>query len=328
MLPSPEGQKLNAFRQKLMEHNSVTDITFGAGPPQSVYGLRYGTTFRLPHQPEDEGQECEMKAGDQHYVPFFGLELVAGKNFTSAKDVFDEFIVNEKLVKAMGWEPGEAIGRRLRMSEGEATIVGVMKDFHNSSLQDKITPCILVNWASFRECTFVKIESQAGISNSLAHIEKVWKDFWPTGVYKYDFVDDLIEKNYAVEKLTFLGFTTFAVIAVLIGCLGLFGLMSFMTIRKTKEVGIRKVLGATVAQIVALFSKEFVLLVTIAFCMAAPVVYYIMERWLSNFTYRVPLSWWIFAAGGMLALFIAMISVSYQSVRAAMANPVESLKNE
>jgi putative ABC transport system permease protein len=147
-------------------------------------------------------------------------------------------------------------------------------------------------------------------------------------VYSYAFLDELIEKNYAIENLVFHGFTLFSVLAIVIGCLGLFGLMSFMTLKKTKEIGIRKVLGATVTQIVALFSKEFVGLITVAFCIAAPLAYYMIDGWLQSFVYRISLSAWMFVSGGVLALIIAMATVSYQSVKAGLANPVDSLRNE
>jgi ABC-type antimicrobial peptide transport system permease subunit len=175
---------------------------------------------------------------------------------------------------------------------------------------------------------FIKIQPKANLSASLAHIEKTWKEISPDRVYSYSFLDELIEKNYTVENLVFRGFTLFSVLAIVIGCLGLFGLMSFMTLKKTKEIGIRKVLGANVTQIVALFSKEFVIQVAIAFCIAAPMAFYMIDEWLQSFVYRIQLSPWMFILGGMIALIIAMATVSYQSFKAALANPVDSLKNE
>lgn len=228
----------------------------------------------------------------------------------------------------MGWTSEDAIGRKLVVNEGEGTIVGVLKDFHNNSLQEEIDPCVMYNWIYFQDWAFIKIQSRYGFSPPLASIEKVWKEFSPEGVYSYSFLDDVMAINYANEQMIFNGFTLFSVLAIFIGCLGLFGLMSFLAIRKTKEVGIRKVLGASVAQIVTLFSKEFAWLVSIAFCLASPLAYYVMEQWLNDFAYRIPISWWMFVVGGATSLLIALATISYQSIKSALANPVDSLRNE
>jgi ABC-type antimicrobial peptide transport system permease subunit len=228
----------------------------------------------------------------------------------------------------MGWQPEEALGKVLSINGFDAAVVGVVKDFHNTALQEEISPCAIFNWTYIQDVAFIKIQPKANLSVNLAHIEKTWKEISPDRVYSYSFLDELIEKNYVVENLVFQGFTLFSILAIMIGCLGLFGLMSFMTLKKTKEIGIRKVLGANVTQIVALFSKEFIVLIVIAFCIAAPTAYYTIDGWLQNFVYRIQLSPWMFISGGMLALIIAMATVSYQSLKAALANPVDSLRNE
>ena len=151
---------------------------------------------------------------------------------------------------------------------------------------------------------------------------------YPEGVYQYSFLDDSIAENYALEQLAYEGFSIFSMLTIIIGCLGLHGLLSFVTIRKTKEVGIRKVLGASIAQIVGLFSKEFMLLVLLAFIVAAPIAWYFMKNWLQSFTYHIELSWWLFLAGALLTVCIALLTVSYQSIKAALANPIDSLRNE
>jgi putative ABC transport system permease protein len=327
-MPAPEFEKLDVFRERLKQNGDIVDVTFGSGPPVVVNDLMYGADFRTPGQSEEEAQKCEMKIGDLNYLDFYNLKLIAGRNFTAIKNPYDEFIVNEKLVLAMGWQPEEALGKVLSINGFDATVVGVIKDFHNTSLQEEITPCANMNWKYIQEVAFVKIQPKANLSTSLAHIEKTWKELSPDKVYSYSFLDELIEKNYAVENLVFQGFSLFSALAIFIGCLGLFGLMSFMTLKKTKEIGIRKVLGATVAQIVALFSKEFVGLIAVAFCIAAPVAYYIIDEWLQGFVYRISLSSWMFVSGGVLALIIAMATVSHQSIKAGLANPVDSLRNE
>jgi ABC-type antimicrobial peptide transport system permease subunit len=327
-MPAPEFSKLESFRERLKQNSDVVDVTFGSGPPMSVNDRMYGATFRTPGQSEEEAQRCEMKIAGLNYLQFYNLKLIAGRNFTAIKNPYDEFIVNEKLVKAMGWEPEESLGKVLSINGFDATVVGVVKDFHNTTLQDEITPCAFMNWEYIHDEAFIKIHPKGNPAGTLTHIEKTWKEFSPDRVYNFAFLDELMAKNYAVESLVFKGFTVFSILAILIGCLGLFGLMSFITLKKTKEVGIRKVLGASVAQIVTLFSKEFVVLIAIAFCIASPLAYYIIDGWLQHFAYRITLSSWMFISGGVVALVIAMVTVSYQSIKAGLANPVDSLRNE
>lgn len=327
IVAAPKIAQLDAFRNSLLQIPGVEDVSYGSGPPISIGGLQLGTTFRLPSQPAEEGMDAEMKIPDTTYLRFYGLELLAGRNITANKDWFEEFIVNEKVVQSMGWSPEEALGKKLQINEGEATIVGVVKDFHNNSLQEEITPCIFMNWKEFQWNTFIRTTQQAS-PETLAAIEKTWKEFSPEGIYKHAFLDDEMAANYTTESMVFSGFTLFSVLAITIGCLGLIGLMSFMTIRRGKEVGIRKVLGASVTQIINLFSKEFLVLIGIAFLAAAPIAYITMQSWLNDFIYRIELQWWMFAGGGAIAILIAGFTVSIQSVKAASVNPVESLKDE
>jgi ABC-type antimicrobial peptide transport system permease subunit len=327
IVAAPGIPQLDAFRNSLLQLPGVEEVSYGSGPPVSIGDFALGTTFRLPSQPVEEGMEAEMKILDTTYLRFYGLELLAGRNISANKDWFEEFIVNEKVIQAMGWSPEEALGKRLMINEGEATIVGVVKDFHNTSLQEEISPCVFMNWKEFQWSTFIRT-TQPNNPETLAAIEKTWKSFSPEGVYKYSFLSDEMAANYKTENMVYSGFTLFSFLAITIGCLGLIGLMSFMTIRRAKEVGIRKVLGASITQIVNLFSKEFLLLIGIAFIVAAPVAYITMQSWLNDFVYRIDLQWWMFAGGGAIALLIAGTTVSVQSIKAASANPVESLKDE
>ncbi len=269
-----------------------------------------------------------MKGADVNYLSFYNLTLLAGRNFTTVGDSLKEFIVNEKLIAGLRWTPEQAIGQRLTINEGEGTIVGVVKDFHNESLQDDISPCLLMNWKPFMGLANIKIAKDQNMEETLAFIEKTWKARFPDGIYGYAFLDDTLARKYTLQHMVFQGFTAFALLTISIGCLGLYGLLSFIALRKTKEVGIRKVLGASVAQIVGLFSKEFITLLLVAFVIAAPLSAYFMNEWLHDFAYRISLSWWMFAVGVALTVIIMLLTISYKSIKSALANPVEALRNE
>ncbi|ASO06415.1 ABC transporter permease [Arenibacter algicola] len=324
MTPAPEFDKLEVYRNSLLESNGISKVSFGSGPPMAVEGLQMGTSFRLPQQSAEEALDAEIKIGDTNYLDFYELQLLAGRNFTMNKEAFDEFIVNETLLKAYGWNPQEAIGKKIQTNEGQATIVGVVKDYHNNSLQSNISPCIIMNWTYFLNRAFVKI----GNSEPLESIKDKWENTFTASVFSYSFLDDAIKKEYVVEQLVFNGFSILSLLAICIGCLGLFGLISFIVSSKKKEMGIRKVLGAGIIQIFSFVAKEFLHLVLLAFIIALPFVYYFGAVWLDKFTYHIELSVWMFLSGGVLTLIIAIITCSFQSLNAACANPINSLREE
>lgn len=328
-IPVADTEHAAALKQRLLLLDGIEDVTFGSGPPQMVDGQGLGTSFRQPGQEVTEGQESEMKGIDTNYLAFYNIPLIAGRNISTPKWPFDEFVINERAARAMGWSPEEAVGRKLAINEGEATVVGVVQDFHNNALQNQISPCIMINWSAFQGQAFVKLRKGVDhTSNTLGAIEETWQTIFPEKIYRYSFLTDSMQREYTLENLVLNGFFIFSVLSVLIGAMGLLGMISFMTARKTKEVGIRKVLGASVQQIILLFSKEFIWLVGIAFIIASPLVYLGMSQWLADFAYRISLSWWMFALGGGLALLIAMTTIFFQSARAAIANPVNSLRSE
>lgn len=323
---NPDYEKATVYREELLANSGVSKVSFGSGPPMAVNGFQLGTSFRLPEQAESEALEAEMKIGDIHYLDFFGLELLAGRNFTKNKEAFDEFIVNETLLKSYGWTPEEALGQSIQINEGQATIVGVVKDFHNNSLQYEISPCVILNWSYYMQNGFVELRDIK--PESLENMKETWQATYTNSIYKMQFLDDAIAKEYAVERLIFSGFGTFSVIAILLGCLGLFGLMSFIVIQKRKEIGIRKVLGASVFANIVFFSKRYIRLVALSFLIAAPVVYYVMNEWLQTFTYRIQPSIWMFLFGGTVTFLIALATCSFQSIKAATASPIHALKEE
>lgn len=327
--PAFDTNKHAALRQQLLQDPNIDAVTFASGPPISVDNISYGTTFRLPGQSENEALGSDLKACDTSYLRMYGLKLIAGRNFTTAKWPFDEFIITEKTAAQLHWTPEEALGRKIVINEGEATVVGVIEDFQNVSLQYETVPCVMTNWTALQDHVYIKINtSTARTSETLTGVEKNWKNIYPDRVYKYSFLTDSMAREYTVENLVFNGVTFSAALSIAIGCLGLLGMVSFMALRKTKEIGIRKVLGAATLQIVGLFSKEFVWLVLIAFVIATPIAYFGMQEWLLGFASRIELSWWMFAIAGIAAQIIALVTILFQSIKAAVANPVEAIRNE
>lgn len=322
-----EVDRGEALRQKLLQHPAIKDVSLSSGSPTTEYNHHFGTSFRLPGHREEDGKGAEEKGVDLNYLSFFNLKLIAGRNFSSMQPQFNEFIVNEKLVNELNLTPEQAIGQRLIINEGEAVIVGVVRDFHNNALQKGLSPCVLFNSSFWLERANIKIDPAADLAEVTAFVERTWKQIYPDWVFKSEFLDDTLARNYAMEGLVFKGFTIFSALTIFIGCLGLYGLLNFITLRRTKEVGIRKTLGASVSQIVTMFGKDFVIMVGISFFIAAPCCYYWMNAWLSGFAYHIDMSWWMFAAGILLTWLITMLTISYQTVRAATANPVEALRS-
>lgn len=324
MVDIPSQNKIDLFKSTLTQNTSIKEVSVGSGPPMTVEDFALGTTYRLPHEESSTGRDAEMKIIDTEYLSFYDINLLAGRNFRENKNQFDEFIVNETFAKSMNWSPEEALNQKIAINEGEATIVGVVEDFHNHSLQNDITPSILMNWNGWRIKSFVKVNN----AEALIHLEEVWKELFPKSIYGFSFLDDTMKREYLLEALIFNGFKIFSVLVIFLGCLGLFGLMAFITLQKTKEIGIRKVMGASVTQIVQYFSKEFVILISIAFVIAAPIVLYFMNQWLQTFTYHIDLSIWMFLAGGLIVSIIGSSISIIKSMMAAKANPVNSLKYE
>jgi ABC-type antimicrobial peptide transport system permease subunit len=267
------------------------------------------------------------KNGDEHYLSTYGLKLLAGRNFYEGDSV-NAFIVNETLVRKLNLRsPAAIIGRQLRINNRTGPVVGVVRDFYNQSLHSEINAvAIFPARKNFLTCA-VKI-NPANLHGNLAAIEKIWNQGFPDYLYSYAFLDESIAKFYETDASLLRMIEGFAAIAVFIGCLGLYGLTSFMAVRKTKEIGVRKVLGAGIASILWLFGREFSRLVLLAFVIAAPLAAWAMHHYLQDFKYRIPIGPGIFALAIGVTALIVILTVSYQSVRSALANPVRSLRSE
>jgi ABC-type antimicrobial peptide transport system permease subunit len=223
--------------------------------------------------------------------------------------------------------PNDIIGKELSFGNTKGPIVGVLKNFNTRSFRDSLAPLIITTFRSNYNQASVKLVAK-DVKPVMTSIEKLWNNTYPDFVFEYKFLDDKVASFYKQENQLAYLYEIFAVIAIFLSCLGLYGLASFMAVQRIKEVGIRKVLGATASNIVYLFSREFVSLIIIAFAIATPIAWYFMHEWLENFAYRIHLSWWLFLIGGITSIIIALISVSFQAIKAAIANPVKSLRTE
>jgi putative ABC transport system permease protein len=272
---------------------------------------------------------------DCDFISFYGLELLAGRNFrlNSAGDSSISYILNESLVKKIGWTPESAIGRKFNLDGFHGIVVGVVRDFNFKSLHHTIEPLVLVfdpvNTSGFHNLgvSSVRIRPE-NMSATLDWLKDLWLRYCPLEPFSYSFLDEDFARKYESETMAGRITSSFSVLAVFIASLGLLGLISFAAESRTKEIGIRKVLGASVKDIVLLLSQEFIWLLCLAILIAWPVAWYMINRWLENFAYRIEIGWMTFLLGGVIALVIAALTVSYQAVKAATANPVESLRYE
>ena len=267
---------------------------------------------------------------DYDFIPQFEMKVVAGRIFSKAfgTDSTQAIVINEAAAKYLGYRtPAEAVGRNFSQWGRTGKIIGVLKDFHFQSLQEKVQPLNMrINPVRTRFFT-LKIESK-NIPSTIAAIQNRWKTLVPERPFNYAFVDDKFNEQYAAQVNFGNLFMYFAVLAICISCMGLFGLASYSTIQRTREIGIRKVFGASVTGIVNMLSIEFLQLVIISSLIAFPLAWFAMNKWLQDFAYRIAIGWWVFALAGVIALVIAFATVSFQAVKAALANPVESLRSE
>ncbi|HVE62068.1 MAG TPA: ABC transporter permease [Chitinophagaceae bacterium] len=267
---------------------------------------------------------------DTNYLDVYGIKLLAGRNFTpnAFADTIRQIILNEMAVKKFGWQNAEAaIDKPFKMGDQKGIVVGVINNFHFNSLQQSIDPLAIYPLDNSFSRITLKVDIEKA-SQVLALMENTWKKYFPSALFDYDFVSEQIREQYQAEERFSKIFLYFSMLSLLIACLGLYGLISYTIFQKTKEIGIRKVLGATANGIVLLLSKDFLKLVGFAFVIATPVAWYIMSNWLQDFAYKTPISWWMFAAAGTVVLLVAFVTVSFQAIKAALTNPVKNLRTE
>jgi ABC-type antimicrobial peptide transport system permease subunit len=322
-----DRSKREVVRQQLLNNPGVADVCFSTGAP--VYN-RIFQPLSAPELGVLEEDVTETKIVDEHYIDMFAMKMLAGEKIArkSQGDTTYNVVVNESLVHKLGIAgPKEALGKQIIAGGQPCTITGVVQDFQSESKHKKIRPCVL--WYDERMffSVSVRIKPQH-LRETISRIEKDWYSLFPDNLFYYEFLDDHIAGLYRQEQKVFTAFKLFSSLAILIGCLGLYGLVAFAAVQRTREVGIRKVLGASLTDIVFLFAKEFFLLIAIAFVAAAPVAWYVMHGWLNNFAYQVNIGPGIFLVALIISAMIAALTIGYQSVKAALANPQQSLRTD
>lgn len=325
-VPIPNNAPLNnkkVLKSELLRMGGVERVSLCNTAPSS--GSVSMTAYTI------EGIEgnhlTQVKLTDEDYIDLFKIELLAGNNLMGL-DSANSCLVNEKLLKSLGLEkPEEIIGRVISIWGMNLPVAGVVKDFHTMSLEREIDPTILFNGVDSYRTAAIKLKG-GSVKETLGEVERAWAAQYPDFLFSYEFLDNEIKEFYESEQKMSTLLILFSVIAITIGCLGLYGLISFMANEKEKEIGVRKVLGASTGNILIIFSKEFIILILVAFAIASPLAAYIMGQWLDNFAYRVPLTSLMFVTGIGITIIIAFVTVGFRSIRAALANPINALRNE
>jgi predicted permease len=325
------GKNFMAFKNELLNQPGIKGVTSAQSDPLEVGSSTQGV--RWPGKDTTKLILFSNNPITYDYVKTMGIQLIDGRDFDPSYSLdSNNYLINEAAAKKIGYK--EPVGKELTMWGDKGTIIGLMKDYHHNSLHVPIEPLILrlfkrswVGESGYWGNVIVRTE-KGKTKEALASMEKTFKQFNPGFPFKYYFTDDEIMKNYKSEYTVSKLSKYFAFLAIFISCLGLFGLVMFTAEQKTKEIGIRKVLGASVSGIVGMLSKDFLVLVLIASALAFPIAWWMMNKWLMDFEYRISIGWWVFVVAGVVAMLIALLTISFQSIKSALANPVKSLRTE
>jgi putative ABC transport system permease protein len=315
--------------QKLKQLPGVSGVALEWVPPMTDNTRVMRIKFRLA---DEKPKMVTQVAADEVFIPLYKIKLVAGHNLT-ASDSVNEFVINEKLSAMMGnKKPEDAIGKTLYWGDRPYPVVGVVADFHTNSLHDPITPLCIINRQERERALAVKLASAGEGVNSvktvLSQMELAWKQVFPSTAFEYRFFDESLALLYEKDRQTAMLTNAAMGVTIFISCMGLFGLALFMAEKRAKEISIRKVMGASVANIVSLLSRDFVVLVLLAIVISAPAAWWLSSRWLQGFAYHIGLNGWMFLAAGLIVLFITLVTVGFQGIKAALVNPVRNLRTE
>ena len=326
-----QAEKNVAFKNAMIQMPFVKKYAASNNVPGQGYNFFTAGITRLNPQKGDDKKSYGMFICDNNYFDTYNIQFAQGKTFTQ-EEAYDgwsksqKVLINEKAATQLGFSKNEDIVGKKIIWGKEYEIAGVVKNYHHLSLRQSIDPMIFLPSVSF--VYFTIQTDMADIQGKLSKISEIYKQFFPGNPFDYFFADDIYNKQYQAEQKLGNVFVASALVAIIIACLGLFGLAAFSAQQRVKEIGIRKVLGASVRNITQLLSKDFIKLVIISICIASPIAWWAMNKWLQDFDYRINIGWWMFAVAGLIALLIAITTVSVQAIRAAIANPVKSLRTE
>jgi putative ABC transport system permease protein len=333
-------QKFEVFKAELLKHNSIESVSAMLEPPGGEANDMFQFEMEGVQQPaEKNANMIGVFPCDYSFATIFNMNFLGGNNFSEKNNDNDgsgEYIINESAMHLLNFsDPNEIVGKNFQLITSipqivipKGKIIGVVKDFHLSSLKKKVGPLVMFKRDKLWLINFVVSYKTGMRETALADIEKVWKDMFPAYPLSYEYVGAMYRKVYKTELLQARLLTIFTIISLFISSMGLLGISLLISQQRVKEIGIHKVNGAGVIEILSMLNKNLVLWVSLAFGFATPIAWYAMHKWLENFVYKTSLSWWIFVLAGLLALGIALITVSFQSWKAATKNPVESLRYE
>ncbi len=326
-----QGNRNDAFKQELARLPFVQKVAGSNNVPGIGYNFGTAGITRPNPNPGDDKKNYKMFIADERFFDTYGIQLIQGRPFTKAEadaswNNAPKVIVNERAARQLGYDPKQPVAGKKMLWGKEYEIVGMVKDYHHLSMRQAIDPVIYLASVSYSFFT-VQVDTR-DLPAKIATLETLFKSTFPGNPFEYFFADETYASQFRLERQLGQVFVAASLIAILIACLGIFGLATFAAQQRTKEIGVRKVLGASVGSIVALLSKDFLKLVLIAIVIASPLAWWAMHRWLQDFAYKTDVSWWIFAVAGVGAVAIALLTVSFQSVRAALMNPVKSLRSE
>jgi len=321
----------NSFKQEVRQIANVTGVTTS----NRVAGNEMSRAFDVHRTDDNSGNKYTVRqmGADYDFIDVYNIKLLAGRKLTSIDYNADynklhNVLINESAVKLLGFKSNDdALGKSIVMNDKKWDVIGVINDYHQKSLRYNLEPIILQPFYGTYNPISIKVNT-TNVAETIAGIKTKYAEFFPGNLFDYFFLDERFNEQYKNDKLFGKAFGIFAGFAIFIACLGLLGLSLFATTQRTKEIGVRKVLGASVSNIVLLLSKDFIKLIIIAFVIASPVAWFVMHEWLQDFAYRINISWWVFALAGFLAIIIALATISFQAIKAAVANPVKSLRSE
>jgi putative ABC transport system permease protein len=320
------GDKTQAFKTELLKSSGIKSVTIGDYLPISMTKRDGNTFWKEGKIKEDLGVFGQKWQVDYDYLETMGIRINQGRYFS--KEMASDsaaVVINKSMVEKLGLK--NPLGQRIENGWQKFTVIGVVEDFNFETMKQKVAPLCMV--LGLYNSTIVSVKlSGKDTKKVISDVANVWKSFSPDQPFRYTFLDESFANMYKDVQRTGSIFTSFAVLAIIIACLGLFALSAFMAEQRTKEIGIRKVLGASVNGIVTMLSKDFLKLIIIAMLIASPIAWWAMIKWLQDFEYRIPVAWGFFAVAGIAALLIALFTISFQAIKAAVANPVKSLRTE